>query len=149
MRKFSLCLFLTALAVMPLATRAQADLHDLDGAVPRNIRWGLDLLRRDLFDEAEKQILSESRQGANGTMASVFRAARETEGLYQNFDVVSTQTITPRLRVLYLALEYEKSPRFLKFSIYRTSDGWVVLNWRVIDDWGIFETNPPPGASHQ
>jgi hypothetical protein len=153
MRKLWGWLVLGVLAAGPLMVVAQSEMHEMDGAVPRNIHWGLDLLRKDSYEEAERQILAGSRIQVDGGLASGFRSCREQSGQFQGFYVVSSQAITPRLRVLYIALEYEKMPFFLKLTVYRTPDGWVVLRsplWVIEGD--SFESmlmNREPGTSLQ
>lgn len=139
--RLSICL---GILLLPLGSHAQsvpATQHSVS-EVPRVLQWGLDLLRRDSYDEAEKDILAGSRIPPNGSLASEFRACREQDGQFQDFKVVSTQEITPRLHIFYLALEYEKAPHFIKFTLYRTPDGWVVLHSLWITSEDIFETMP-------
>ena len=109
--------------------------------VPANIANALDQLHHNYYEQAEKQIFAFSRSPANGSLASAFRANRERDGEYQGCDVVSVQQLTPRLRIVYLALDYEKAPHFLKFTLYSTAEGWIVLrsSWVQEDD---FETTP-------
>lgn len=142
MRKLTVPLLLGVLILLPITVQAQSDryaerqareqayqqkMSALYAQVPPNIVSGLDQLHHDYYDEAEKQIFSSSRSPANGSLAPVFRDNREHDGEYQGYDVVSVQNITPRLRIIYLALEYEKAPYLLKFTLYRTADGWVVF----------------------
>lgn len=161
MRKLTVSLLFGVLILLPAGARAQvgrpdsADLADrqareqayrlemsaLFAEVPSGISSGLERLLYDHYEEAEKQILSGSRLPVNGSMAAEFRAHREHDGQYQRFDVVSAQNITPRLRVIYLALEYERAPYFLKFTVYSTSDGWIVLRSSWVDE-DVFETVP-------
>jgi len=129
MRKYWLLISICILFLGLTAAHAQggADMREVDGAVPRNLHWGLDLLRRDSYEEAERQILVGSRIPSDGRLAGPFRSSRLESGQYQGFQVISSQAITPRLRVIYLVLKYERAPYFLKFTVYRTPDGWVVL----------------------
>ena len=68
------------------------------------------------------------------------RQMLEHYGKYENFDPVSVQDLTPRLRVLYLALNFEKEPIIVKFVVYKTPDGWILLNYKIGVDEGNFET---------
>ncbi len=151
MRKLWGWLVLGLLAAGPLLVAAQSDMHEMDGALPRTMHWGLDLLRKDAYEEAQRQIMAGSRIAANGSLAGAFRSNREENGQFLGFHVVSSQTITPRLHVIYLALEYEKAPYFMKFTVYRTPDGWVMLRMTWIAEDDSFEAMlmnqapaPPP-----
>jgi len=156
MRKQMVSLLYCTLTLVPLGARAQDDQQqqaerrqheqavrrELYGKVPGIIAEGLDQLRHNYYDDAEKQIHTGSRLPANGNLAAAFRANHENDGQYLGFDVVSVQTITPRLRVIYLALEYERAPHFLKFTVYNgTADGWKVLRLSWLSE-DIFETVP-------
>lgn len=158
MRKVTVSLLLGVFVVLPVGARAQTDHNEmadraereqayrsrmsaLYAQVPPGIRSGLDLLLYDHYEDAEKQIYSGSRITATGNVASEFRAYREHDGQYRRFDVVSIQNIVPSLRVIYLALEYEKAPHFLKFTVYNTTDGWVVLRYVWVDE-DVLETVP-------
>ncbi|HWE87719.1 MAG TPA: hypothetical protein VG267_22440 [Terracidiphilus sp.] len=158
MRELVVSLLFGALVLMPVGARAQAHhqdaadrqareqayrlkLSDLSAEVPSGIASGLDLLLYDHYEDAEKQLYRGSRIPENGSLASAFRGNREHDGQYQGFDVVSIQNITPRLRVIYLALEYQMAPYFLKFTVYNTTDGWVILHSSWVGE-DIFETVP-------
>jgi hypothetical protein len=65
--------------------------------------------------------------------------AHNTVGAYQDFDVVSVQDLTPRMRILYLALNFEKNSVMVKFVLYRTTDGWILRYHKVGIDEEIFE----------
>jgi hypothetical protein len=128
MRNFRLPLFLAVVLAMPFFGLAQQPGPERrDAELPRILHWSLDLLRRDAYEEAERQLYAGSRLPPGGDLARSFKASREQDGQYQGFYPISSQAITPRLRVYYLALEYEKAPHFMKFVLYRTPDGWALL----------------------
>lgn len=157
MRRLMVPLFFGILALLPADAQAQSDryreretreqayrdkMSALRAQVPPNISNALaELHDSNYYDQAEKQIYAGSQIPADGRLASAFRANRARDGEYGGFDVVSVQNITPRLRVVYLALEYERAPHFLKFTVYSTSDGWVVLRSSWVND-DVFEPTP-------
>lgn len=132
---FGLALLL--LAVPSARPQAAPEPH---ADIPHNLHWGLDLLRRDAYDDAEKEIFAGSRIPANGSLSASFRSFREQDGQFQGFDIISSQEITPRLQVFYLALEYEKAPHFIRFTLYRIPDGWVVLHFSFVENENLFDT---------
>jgi hypothetical protein len=60
------------------------------------------------------------------SQANVLRQIQDYYGAYQDFDVVITQNLSPRTRVLYLILNFEKGPLFGKFVAYRTDKNWIL-----------------------
>lgn len=145
MKRTVVPLMFCLLVCAPLAAQAQPDTRELEGPVPHNIKEALGLLHRDAFDEAEKQIVSGSRSPANGNLAAMFRSNRDQDGQYQGFDVISSQAVTPRIRILYIALEYEKAPHLLKLTLYRTADGWALFGPVTQPLLEAFDTVPMNG----
>jgi hypothetical protein len=144
MRNSRLLLCLAILLAAPFVSLAQAAAAPEQHApkeLPRIVHWGFDLLRRDAFEEAERQIFAGSRVPTNGILSGGFRSFREQDGQYQGFQVISAQDVTRRLRIYYLALEYEHAPHFLKLVVYLTPDGWVILRAPVwVSDENAFDT---------
>jgi hypothetical protein len=48
------------------------------------------------------------------------------------------------MRVFYLALNFEKQPRIVKFVVYRTLEGWILLSRKIDVNEEIFETVSQP-----
>jgi hypothetical protein len=67
------------------------------------------------------------------------RQAQSVYGAFQWFDVTSNREISPRVRILYLTMNYEAGPLFSRFVFYRTDRGWIVTSFDFsLDDTKIF-----------
>jgi hypothetical protein len=133
----SLCLF----ALSPSSSIAQApSSHEPETAqIPPIIFEGLHQLGDQKPEEAEKAWFRGSPFEGQ-PVSSELRSILETCGKYQNFDAVSVQDLTPRLRVIYLALNFEKQRKIVKFVVYKTPDGWILLQRKIGVNEEIFET---------
>ena len=58
--------------------------------------------------------------------ANVLRQVQDYYGAYQAFEVVSTKDLSPKTRVIYLVLDFEKGPLFAKFVVYRSDQSWIL-----------------------
>jgi hypothetical protein len=66
------------------------------------------------------------------------RQAQSVYGAFQWFDVTSNREISPRVRILYLTMNYEAGPLFSRFVFYRTDRGWIVTSFDFsLDDTKI------------
>ena len=66
------------------------------------------------------------------------RQAQSVYGAFQWFDVISNREISPRVRILYLTMNYEAGPLFGRFVFYRTDRGWIVSSFDFnLDDTKI------------
>jgi hypothetical protein len=138
-----LCLCLFALA--PWSSNAQAPAsHEAEaGRIPPIIFEGLHLLGDQKPEEAEKAWFRGSPSEGQ-PVSNELRFLLETCGKFQNFDTVSVQDLTPRLRVIYLALNFERQPKIVKFVVYKTLDGWILLSRKIDIDEQLFESTTPP-----
>ena len=130
MRNSSLFLCLCLLASMSLSSGAQSVAStQAGGKVPSIIMSGLTELQNHGPDDAEKAWYKGSRWETAGddSAAKQLRWYQEQDGQLQGFDVITVQDITPRTRVVYVALNYERGPEFAKFVVYRTGNGWILL----------------------
>jgi len=96
-----------------------------------------------LSDQSPEEAVKAWTRGADTDVqtwqADELRKFMMFSGAYQNFDVVSIQDITPRLRVIYLALNFEKRPNIVRLLLYKSSDGWVLIDHQFDIQAGIFE----------
>ena len=137
------CLSLVALLFLPSHLHA-APLNEPPAAkVPPMILEGLHQLADQKPDEAEKAWFRGS-PSEGLPVPTQLRYLLEESGKYQNFDVVSVQDITPRLRILYLALNFETRPEIVKFVTYHTLDGWILLSRKFDIDEQLFESVAQP-----
>lgn len=139
----SLCL----LAFMPVSTRAQnpAARQQNFGEIPPIIFEGLHQLADQKPEDAERAWFRGSpheSQPASGELRSLL----DTCGKFQGFDLINVQDLTPRLRIIYLALNFEKQPKIVKFVVYKTLDGWILLSRKIDIDERTFETVPQPAG---
>ncbi len=126
----SVCLLLAPAAAVPAPAQSASAHRDDLSRVPLNILDGLDLLRRDAADapeEAEKSWLRGSALPDDGTTSANLRTFKRNDGDYQGFEVVSAQDLTQRIRVIYLALNYERQPHIVKLVVYRSGNGYILL----------------------
>ena len=96
-------------------------------------------------DEAVKIWLKGSAlEGDSGAMnqASFLRQALDSYGAYESFEVISSHNLTARTRVIYLALDYARGPAFAKFMVYRSDQGWILMNFTF--DMRAEAILPPP-----
>ena len=127
------------LVLGPSVSCAQAPASN-EGRIPPILIEGLRQLANQIPEEAVKSWFHGSQM--EGHTDPGLRQILERSGKYENFDVVSVQDLTPRLRVLYLALNFEKEPIIVKFVVYKTPDGWILLSYRLGLDEANFETVP-------
>lgn len=107
-------------------------------AVPPVILAGLDVYKDKGPDEAVKTWIKGSPMDGNKDALSEANALRHIQdfyGAYQGFDLSSTRDLSPRSRVIYMVLDYEKGPIFAKFLVYRVGQSWILTSF-------IFNTKP-------
>lgn len=64
------------------------------------------------------------------SQSNYLRQVQDYYGAYQTFDIVSTHDITSRVRMVYLVLNYEKGPLFVRFMVYRSDKTWILTNFK-------------------
>ena len=58
------------------------------------------------------------------------RQAQIYYGLYRHFELISTQDLSQRTRVVYCVMNFDRGPLFGRFLTYRSDDhGWLVLSF--------------------
>lgn len=50
-------------------------------------------------------------------------------GKYEDYDVIATRSLTPRMQTIYLVMNFEKGPLFGRFITYRTEQGWIMTSF--------------------
>ena len=63
------------------------------------------------------------------TQANNLRQIQDYYGAYRDYEVLSIKEITPKTRVVYLVLDFDKGPLFAKFLIYRPDQVWILVNF--------------------
>ncbi len=149
MENHAFFLRLCFLALMPLSTLVPPSAHaqtpssrEADvSKIPAIIFEGLHQLGDQKPEDAEKAWFRGSPFEGQ-PVSSELRSILESCGKYQNFDLVQEQDLTPRLRVIYLALNFEEQPKIVKFVVYKTLDGWILLSRKIDIDEALFESIP-------
>jgi len=140
---FVVSLSLLTVLTLPALAQAQAPVEPGAAGFPAFILEGLHQLALQNPDGAE-------RAWATGTSAEpdarALRSLLADSGAYQNFDVVKVQDLAPHLRVIYLALNFERQPSIVKFLLYRTANGWILIDHRFNIDERIFESIAQPAG---
>lgn len=108
--------------------------------VPPFIYEGLHQLAGQHPEEAEKAWGRGVVTPEQAVYASQLRSFMLNAGAYQNSDVISVQNLTPRLRVIYMVLNFERLPNIARFLVYRSTDGWVLIDHKFEVDEQIFES---------
>ncbi len=57
------------------------------------------------------------------------RQVQDYYGTFKAFELIGSRTLSPCNRLFYFALNYGKGPLFAKFLVYRSQEGWVVVNF--------------------
>lgn len=147
MRISSFVVSFSLLTILSVPSFAQARASGEPAAVriPHFILEGLHQLAMDKPEDAE-------RAWAIGTLAArepnanALHLVIADSGAYQSFDVVSVQDLTPNLRVIYLALNFERLPNIARFLVYKTTNGWVLIDHKFNIDGRIFESVAQPAG---
>lgn len=101
--------------------------------VQRVIINGLDAYKEKGPEEAVRAWIKDSPIDGSKealTQANMLRQIQDYYGAYKSFDLISSTSITDRVRITYLVLNYEKGPLFAKFVTFR-SDGntWLLTSF--------------------
>ena len=65
-------------------------------------------------------------------------------GKFETYDVVGAHDLTPRIRVWYLVLNYDKGPLYARFVLYRSNDTWLVTDTLTLPTIHDKESILPP-----
>jgi hypothetical protein len=97
--------------------------------LPTFIISGLHAYKDTGPEEAVKTWIKGSTLEGNAdalSQANLLQQTQDLYGPYEAFEVIRATDLTPRTRVLYLALDYAKGPLFAKFIVYRSDQGWIL-----------------------
>jgi hypothetical protein len=101
-------------------------------ALPPIILSGLEAYKSKGPEEAVRAWIKDSPiDGSKDALSqsNTLRLIQDFYGAYQTFEVVSTRELTPRIRIVYLALDFEKGPLFAKFVIYQSNQQWILTSF--------------------
>lgn len=100
--------------------------------LPPVVIAGLEAYRSKGPDEAVRTWIKGSPiDGSKDALsqANILRQIQDYYGTYESFEIAGSREITPRVRNIYLVLEFEKGPLFGKFMVYKTEQGWVLTSF--------------------
>jgi hypothetical protein len=63
------------------------------------------------------------------SQANNLRQIQDFYGAYREFEFLSVKELSPTTRVIYLIIDFEKGPLFAKFVVYRSEQGWILVNF--------------------
>jgi hypothetical protein len=134
MRSFilSCCSCFLLCAQLSIAQNSNSSNRQADLRLPHVIIAGLEAYKDTGPEQAVREWIKGSPiDGSKDALseANELRQIQETYGAYQGFEVVSTRDLSPRIRILYLILDYEKGPYFARFMVYRSEQGWILTSF--------------------
>ena len=72
------------------------------------------------------RLFSAPQMRASIPASYLLRQIQDYYGTYRAFEIVSTKDLSPKTRVIYLVLDFEKGPLFAKFVVYRSGQAWIL-----------------------
>jgi hypothetical protein len=100
--------------------------------VPTIVLSGLDAYKAEGADAAIKAwIKGSALDGSKDALsqANILRQIQDFYGSYKTFELIRTRNLTPNIKIIYLALDYEKGPLFAKFVVYQTEQVWILTTF--------------------
>ncbi len=134
--------FLLLVCALPLGSLAQIPEPEEGHRrfdVPPPIILGLIAYRDKGLDAAVQAWIKDSALEVNKDplpQVEPLRQASSYFGVYRNFEILSMQDVSLRVRAVYFVMNYDRGPLFGRFLTFRSEDhGWLVLSFD-------FNTNP-------
>ena len=124
------CIFAVTLLASHQATAAQ-ETATQDAEIPPVILAGLNAYRSGGAVAAIKEwFIGSALEGEKVDMsqASSFQRVESLYGSYAGFDLIRIVTLTPKTKLIYLEMNFQKGPLFANFHCYRAKSGWVVAS---------------------
>jgi len=100
--------------------------------VPKIVLSGLEAYKAEGADAAIKAwIKGSSLDGSKDALsqANVLRQIQDFYGSYKTFELIRARNLTPNIKIIYVALDYEKGPLFAKFVVYQTEQVWILTTF--------------------
>ena len=100
--------------------------------IPKILLSGLDAYKAEGADAAIKAwIKGSSLEGSKDVLseANILRQVQDFYGSYKNFELIHTRNLTPSIKIIYLALDYERGPLFAKFVVYQKEQAWILTGF--------------------
>jgi hypothetical protein len=135
MRKFALVLFLCLVASGRSSLFAQTPApakSEVSDRIPHFIVEGFDAYKKGGPDDAfHAWIKGSFLEGSKDALSQVnnLRQVQDYYGAYQSYALISTRDLTPKTRILYMEVDYDKGPLFGKFVVYHSDQGWALVSF--------------------
>ncbi|MGA3055757.1 MAG: hypothetical protein ABSD63_16245 [Candidatus Korobacteraceae bacterium] len=132
MRKRVFFLCCCALFFVPLVSAAQTSGPKekvASESLPPIVVLGLEAYKSSGPEEAvQAWIKGSAIDGSKDALSqtNLLRQIQDYYGAYRAFEIVSTKDLSPKTRVIYLVLDFEKGPLFAKFVVYRSGQAWIL-----------------------
>jgi hypothetical protein len=126
------CLIPTLFTQRALSAQTSGTTQKTTQDMPGFILAGLKAYKEKGPEEAVRVWIKESAiDGSKDalTQSNNLLQVQDYYGAYRDFEVVSIHEITPRTRVVYLVLDFDKGPLFAKFVAYRPDKDWILVNF--------------------
>jgi hypothetical protein len=97
--------------------------------VPPILISGMETYKPGTPDQAIKAWTKNSPLEGSQAATDAANSLRQAQGLFgafQWFDIIFNREISPRVRIVYLTMNYESGPLFARFVFYRTDRGWII-----------------------
>ena len=101
----------------------------LEILLPPVISAGMDVYAIEGAESAVKTWVKGGPLEGDPKVLNSVQAFGEVEkfyGCYQGYHLVSQRNLTPTSKLIYLQMDYEKGPLFVRFLCYLAGDKWVV-----------------------
>jgi hypothetical protein len=143
MRPLAALLVSCALLITP---SAQSQKSTINPEIPTVINLGMEAYRQSGAGEAIKAWLKDSPlQSTRDTLKEVnnLHSVESYYGAFQYFDVISVKDLSPRVKVVFVAMNYDKGPLFARFVAYRAQGEWILTSFDFnTDERQILEVFP-------
>jgi hypothetical protein len=101
-------------------------------SLPSIIISGLNAYKEKGPDEAVRAWIKDSAIDGSKealTQANNLRQIQDYYGAYRGYELISAIDITPKTKVVYLIIDFDKGPLFAKFVVYRPDQVWILVNF--------------------
>lgn len=135
MRKYACFIVFCAFAIGQINSNAEAadsSQNRVAESIPPIILSGLQAYKDKGPDEAvQAWIKGSAIDGSKEALSQSnnLRQIQDFYGAYRGYEVISTRNLTPKTRMVYMVLDYDKGPLFARFVAYKTDRGWVLVNF--------------------
>jgi len=146
MRKLATLLCLCVLLLTPATPSHAFQKATVVPDLPLVITLGMEAYRQSGAGEAIKAWLKDSPlQSTRDSLKEVnnLHSVESYYGAFQNYDVLSVKDLSPRTRIVFVVMNYERGPLFGRFVAYRAQGEWILTNFEFnTDERQVLEVFP-------